>query len=43
MSFVLMDTNILLRGAEPTHPMNADAINDARLVAAMMAHGYLYF
>ena len=27
MSFVLMDTNILLRGAEPAHPMHADAIN----------------
>lgn len=27
MSLVLVDTNILLRGAMPAHPMNADAIN----------------
>jgi predicted nucleic acid-binding protein len=27
MSLVLVDTNILLRGAQPAHPMHADAIN----------------
>jgi predicted nucleic acid-binding protein len=27
MSLVLVDTNILLRGVQPTHPMHADAIN----------------
>jgi len=27
MNLVLMDTNIILRGAEPAHPMHIDAIN----------------
>jgi predicted nucleic acid-binding protein len=27
MSLVLVDTNIILRGAQPGHPMNPDAIN----------------
>lgn len=27
MSLVLVDTNIILRGAQPAHPMNSDAID----------------
>ncbi len=37
----LLDTNVLLRSADPNHPMYnyATNVHDARLTAAMLVHG----